>query len=138
MSFRSNIAKRFKSTKSRILLINTAFMISFMFIASFYVGLQQYAGTVVIIYAIITVIIFKTTKFKSKYVRHNDVSRRGWNEIEKEQVRNRQGGKCANCHRIPPRWEYHHRDGNRSNDSLSNCVGLCPNCHSVKTHDSED
>lgn len=136
MSFRSSVAKRLKSTKTRILIINTAFMISFMFIASFYVGLQQYAGIVLLIYAVITVIIFKTTKFKSKYVRHNDAPRRGWTEIEKEQVRIRQNGKCNKCGKPPPRWEYHHRDGNRSNDSLSNCEGLCPNCHSFETHEN--
>jgi len=61
--------------------------------------------------------------------------RRGWTEQEKERVRNRQHGRCNKCHRIPPRWEYHHRDGNRNNNSLRNCEGICPNCHSVKTHD---
>ena len=63
-----------------------------------------------------------------------NIIRKGWTEIEKEQVRIRQDGKCQKCGRPPPRWEYHHKDGNRSNDSISNCEGLCPNCHSVKTH----
>lgn len=61
--------------------------------------------------------------------------RRGWTELEKEQVRIYQNGKCNKCGRPPPRWEYHHKDGNRSNNSLRNCEGLCPNCHSVRTHD---
>ncbi len=73
-----------------------------------------------------------------KYFKKNrggkGVVRRGWNEQEKEQVRNRQDGRCKKCGNIPPRWEYHHRDGNRSNNSMSNCEGLCPNCHSVDTH----
>lgn len=60
--------------------------------------------------------------------------RKGWTEIQKEQVRIRQDGKCNVCKRPPPHWEYHHKDGNRSNNSLDNCEGLCPNCHSVKTH----
>lgn len=60
--------------------------------------------------------------------------RRGWSEIEKEEVRERQGGSCNKCGKSPPRWEYHHRNGNRSDNSLNNCEGLCPNCHSVKTH----
>ena len=64
-----------------------------------------------------------------------NIIRKGWTEIEKEQVRILQDGKCQKCGRPPPRWEYHHKDGNRSNDSISNCEGLCPNCHSVKTHD---
>lgn len=62
-------------------------------------------------------------------------ARRGWNEKQKQAVRIRQHGKCAKCRIPPPRWEYHHRNGDRSDNSLSNCEGLCPNCHSVKTHD---
>ena len=63
------------------------------------------------------------------------VVRRGWTVDEKEQVRIRQDGKCAHCGKPPPRWDYHHVDGDRSNNSLSNCEGLCPNCHSVETHE---
>lgn len=61
--------------------------------------------------------------------------RKGWTPDEKEQVRIRQDGKCAHCAKPPPRWEYHHVDGDRSNNSLDNCEGLCPNCHSVETHE---
>ena len=64
------------------------------------------------------------------------VERKGWTESEKEQVRINQDGKCAICQKPPPRWEYDHIDGNRENNDLSNCQGLCPNCHSVKTHES--
>lgn len=53
---------------------------------------------------------------------------------EIKEVRIRQDGKCAICQKPPPRWEYDHIDGNRYNDILSNCQGLCPNCHSVKTN----
>ena len=60
--------------------------------------------------------------------------RRGWTPKEQEAVRIRQNGLCNKCHIPPPRWEYHHRNGNRSDNRLSNCEGLCPNCHSVKTH----
>jgi len=48
----------------------------------------------------------------------------------------RQDGKCAKCQKPPPaRWEYHHIDGDRNNISLENCEGLCPNCHSIETHE---
>jgi len=63
-----------------------------------------------------------------------DVQRRGWTENEKEQVRIRQNGLCNKCRKPPPAWQYHHIDGNRSNNDLNNCEGLCPNCHAVKTH----
>ena len=68
---------------------------------------------------------------------NNRGPRRGWTEQEKEQVRNRQHGKCNKCRRIPPRWHYDHKDGDRSNNSMSNCQGLCPNCHDVKTHEED-
>ncbi len=60
----------------------------------------------------------------------------GWTEAEKEQVRIRQDGKCAKCQKPPPaKWEYYHLDGDGTNNSLENCEGLCPNCHSMKTDD---
>ncbi len=75
---------------------------------------------------------------QTEYI-HTDIPielpRRGWSEQEKEQVRIRQRGLCKLCGKPPPSWEYHHRDSNRSNNSLNNCEGLCPTCHSVKTHE---
>jgi len=68
---------------------------------------------------------------------NNRGPRRGWTEQEKQRVRNRQQGKCNKCRRIPPRWHYDHIDGDRSNNSMSNCQGLCPNCHDVKTHEED-
>ena len=77
-------------------------------------------------------------KIPPKYAVEEDekIIRKGWTEPEKEQVRIKQDGRCAMCQKPPPRWEYDHIDGNRENNSLSNCQGLCPNCHSVKTHES--
>ncbi len=63
------------------------------------------------------------------------VKRKGWTSDQKAQVRQRQSGMCNSCGHPPPRWEFHHKDGNRSNNSLSNCEGLCPNCHSIETYD---
>ncbi|HEY5462347.1 MAG TPA: HNH endonuclease signature motif containing protein [Hanamia sp.] len=42
---------------------------------------------------------------------------------------------CENCgindwRRKPLSMELHHKDGNRTNNLLSNLVFLCPNCHS--------
>jgi len=95
----------------------------------------------VIILIIIIAVIAKAISSKSESSNYGydetstNAPRRGWTELEKEDVRIRQNGQCNKCGRPPPRWEYHHRDGNRSNNSLRNCEGLCPNCHSVKTHD---
>jgi len=59
--------------------------------------------------------------------------RRGWNSIQKEQVRNRQYGRCNMCFTQPSQWKYDYINGDKSNNDLNNCQGLCPHCHSVKT-----
>ena len=85
-----------------------------------------------LIFVIILAII--TGRYRKKFFAES-LPEKGWSEVEKEQVRIRQDGKCAKCQKPPPaRWEYHHMDGDTSNNSLDNCEGLCPNCHSVKTH----
>jgi len=85
-----------------------------------------------LIFVIILAII--TGRYRKKIFAES-LPEKGWSEVEKEQVRTRQDGKCAKCQKPPPaRWEYHHMDGDTSNNSLDNCEGLCPNCHSVKTH----
>ena len=61
--------------------------------------------------------------------------RQGWTPQQKDIIRENQYGKCAHCGQSPPRWEYHHIDGDRSNGSMMNCEGLCPNCHSIETHE---
>ena len=50
---------------------------------------------------------------------YKNVVRRGWTPDEKEQVRIRQDGNCANCGKPPPRWEYHHVNGDRGDNSMS-------------------
>ena len=79
----------------------------------------------------LTLVFGKPNKKTSK----KNLIRHGWTPNEKEQVRIRQDGKCAHCGNPPPRWHYHHVDGNRSNNSMNNCEGLCPNCHDVETHE---
>jgi len=59
--------------------------------------------------------------------------RRGWNSIQKEQVRDRQYDKCNMCFTQPSQWKYDYINGNKSDNDLNNCQGLCPQCHSVKT-----
>ena len=58
--------------------------------------------------------------------------RRGLSGIRKEQVRDRQYGKCNMCFTPPTKWKYDHIDGNKSNNDLNNCQGLCPDCYLIK------
>jgi len=41
--------------------------------------------------------------------------------------------KCKRCRNILTVVDFHHIDGNRSNNHISNCQALCPNCHARKT-----
>ena len=59
--------------------------------------------------------------------------RQGLSSIQKEQVRNRQYDKCNMCFTSPSQWKYDYFDGDKSNNDLNNCQGLCPDCFSVKT-----
>jgi len=59
--------------------------------------------------------------------------KRGWSNIQKEQVRNRQYDKCNMCFTEPSQWKYDYINGNKSDNELNNCQGLCSNCYSVKT-----
>ena len=58
--------------------------------------------------------------------------KRGWSKIQKEQVRTSQYDICNICYRKPTRWVYDHIDGDKRNNDLSNCQGLCPECKSEK------
>ena len=58
--------------------------------------------------------------------------KRGWSRDEKEQVRARQYGRCNMCYREPSRWVYDYFDGDKRNNGISNCQGLCPECKSEK------
>ncbi len=58
--------------------------------------------------------------------------KRGWSGDEKEQVRARQYNRCNMCFREPSRWVYDHFDGNKRNNDISNCQGLCSKCKSEK------
>ena len=59
--------------------------------------------------------------------------RHGWSGFEKDQVRERQYGKCNMCFTPASRWKYDYIDGNKNNNDLINCQALCPDCYSVKT-----
>lgn len=61
--------------------------------------------------------------------------RQHFSEQQKTNCRKKQEGKCNKCGKHPPRWEYNHKDGDRSNNADSNIEGLCPDCHSVVTYD---
>lgn len=44
-----------------------------------------------------------------------------------------QNFRCNRCYRSLEQVDFHHIDGVRTNNDISNCEALCPNCHAKKT-----
>jgi len=55
-----------------------------------------------------------------------------WNNIQKEEVRKRQYQMCNICYKKPSKWAYDHIDGDKKNNDINNCQGLCQKCKSEK------
>jgi len=91
-------------------------------------------GIGIIIFIIMIAAIAFATKKKpsSGSTDYRDVKRRAFSAETKETVMERQDGRCAHCHKIPKHWEFDHKRG-RGDNSLSNCQGLCRDCHMDKT-----
>jgi len=60
-------------------------------------------------------------------------ARRSFSKSTKEIVLSNQKNKCKDCDKKSKNWDFDHVDGDSSNNSLSNCQALCPNCHAKKT-----
>ena len=61
------------------------------------------------------------------------IPRNNFSPSTKKSSRFIQGNVCNRCKKYTDLWDYHHRDGDRSNNSLENCEALCPYCHAEKT-----
>ncbi|HJJ23113.1 MAG TPA: hypothetical protein OQH54_05290 [Nitrosopumilus sp.] len=85
--------------------------------------------TILVLIGIVGSIIWASTKKRKLIV----FQRRGWNSVQKKQVKDRQFGKCNICFTPPTKWKYDYFDGNKNNNNLDNCQALCSDCYSVKT-----
>jgi len=59
--------------------------------------------------------------------------RKKFSNYTRKKVLKRQGYRCRRCSRILDEADFHHIDGNRHNNHISNCEALCPNCHAKMT-----
>lgn len=66
-------------------------------------------------------------------LRHRTKKRQYFQADVKREVLKGQNYKCAICKTSAGVWDYDHINGNRSNNKISNCQALCPNCHAKKT-----
>lgn len=58
--------------------------------------------------------------------------RKPFSESAKEEAIATQKNHCSDCHKKSELFEFHHADGDRTNNSFENCVALCPNCHAKR------
>lgn len=83
---------------------------------------------------LLTIII---TGITMKYLRwfegNRPKERKGFTQLIKHNVLKRQDNKCANCRKILTVVDFHHKNGDRSDNKQSNCQALCPNCHAIET-----
>ena len=66
-------------------------------------------------------------------LRHRSKKRKSFTADTRRQVLRNQRFRCGICRTNAGIWDYDHRDGNRANNSKSNCLVLCPTCHAKKS-----
>lgn len=62
----------------------------------------------------------------------NRKKRMDFSEKDKKLEKKRQKGLCFDCNLNYPHLQFHHNDGDNSNNDIRNCVALCPNCHDLR------
>jgi len=71
--------------------------------------------------------INKILKPKNKRLRKNFLP------IVKQIILKKQRNRCNWCDKLLIHPNFDHIDRNRTNNHISNCQALCPNCHAMKT-----
>jgi len=69
----------------------------------------------------------------SKKKKFKPGKRKSFSKATKKQTLMMQGNICNSCKKPSKLWDFHHKDGNRSNNVSSNCEALCLDCHAEKT-----
>jgi len=82
-------------------------------------------------------LILKSEK-KKKLAKASKTSRKGtkrkqFTKLTKQKVLIQQNFTCNWCKTVLEFPQFDHIDGNSSNNDISNCQALCPNCHAKKT-----
>jgi 5-methylcytosine-specific restriction endonuclease McrA len=64
---------------------------------------------------------------------HHLPKRKAFSQSVKDTILLRQANSCKRCLEYIKPLEFHHKNGDRSNNKLWNCESLCPNCHAKIT-----
>jgi hypothetical protein len=79
---------------------------------------------------VVTGIVLNSLK---KLKRRTNVARKGFSQMTREKILIKQNHRCVHCRKILTVIDYHHKNGDRSDNKENNCQALCPNCHAIKT-----
>ena len=74
-----------------------------------------------------------TMKSLRKVESRKSKERKGFTQLSKYNVLKLQNNKCAHCRKILIVVDFHHKNGDRSDNKQSNCQALCPSCHAIET-----
>lgn len=81
----------------------------------------------------ITAVGLLIIKFLRKLKENQSKPRKGFSRIIKNNVLKKQNYRCDHCRNTLTAVDFHHKNGNRSDNRERNCQALCPNCHAIKT-----
>jgi hypothetical protein len=84
-------------------------------------------------FIVFLIILIAAIAWKLKHRRGKHKERQHFPDSVKEKVLEKQRHRCTDCNRVLNVVDWHHRNGDRSDNSESKCVALCPNCHAVRT-----
>jgi hypothetical protein len=89
-----------------------------------------------LLFVIFLIIIAVVWKLKHRGRTRSPKERQDFSEPVKVKTLEKQGHRCADCNKVLPILDWHHRNGDRSDNRESNCLALCPNCHANRTRRS--
>jgi hypothetical protein len=92
---------------------------------------DSWVGPFIISVSVVIIIAAIARKLKNRRGKYKE--RQHFSDSIKEKVLEKQHHRCADCNRLLNVVDWHHRNGDRSDNRETNCVGLCPNCHAIKT-----
>ena len=71
--------------------------------------------------------------FLKKLKKSTNSARKGFSQGTRERILRKQNHRCVYCRKVLKVIDYHHKNGNRSDNRENNCQALCPNCHAIRT-----
>jgi hypothetical protein len=86
-----------------------------------------------ITYGLLFILIFFVIAVALSVHKRRKRERKYFSAEVKRATLKKQRHKCAYCRWNTDIFDFDHKDGIRSNNKMSNCLALCPNCHAKKS-----